>query len=156
MANFKDNLNKLIDKDATSFMWQFTLGTALYVAVPSLVNKYLTKDGNKPPMDGILGLVTGLAATILVYLLTSWRGVLYAGYGHTIGEVTFWGARQVGIEPFNAFPENTQVTTTNDLATYINQNDYIEPPDFRYLPSSSSSVNDGVEGNVYDYSEFYH
>ncbi len=152
-SNFKQNFSKLADKNATTFMWQFGVGTIAYIALPTLLNKYVFKNNE---MDGFLGLLMGLISAILLYLFTGWRGSLYAGYGHTLGQLIYYGSREINFEPFNAFPNTSTpvtpatTTTTND---YIPMNEYMTPPDYKYLPES---INDGVNSQTFAYNEFYH
>jgi len=150
MAKFKANIKGLTDKQTIQFTWRSLVGTAVYVAVPSLVNKYLSKD--KPIMDGIVGLFAGLAATILFYLFTGWKEVLYTGITHTGGQLTYYALPKfAGIEPFNAFPEEaTTSTNTNTVEDYISTSNYALPQEYSYTP-----VSDGLNVGVNNYQEFY-
>lgn len=140
--NIKGNMKELTSKGTIDVAWQSALGSLAYVGVPALINKFF----DNRPMDGILGLVTGLASAIALFLFTGWKGALYAGITHTEGQLIWYGMNQVdGFEPFNAFP-----TSMNDSVNDWTGGISLPPAEF-----SHSAIGDGVDAKNSVYQEFY-
>lgn len=149
--NFKVRSKELYSKDTLDILWQGALGSAINVLTPSLVLKLSKgKAGN-----GVLGIGMGAVADALVYTLTGWKGVWYAGVVHTVGQFVWLGNEELLKTTYDAFPNS-------------GLNDYIAPPvpqqylgagGYNYLPAPTT-MNDYITenemtANLNDYIENY-
>lgn len=128
-GKFKSRLKELKSKDAITTLWQGAVGSAVYVMLPSLLNKVTGKD----TFNGYVGLGAALAGTGLVSIITGWKPVWYAGLIHTGGQFIWSLNEKIVGQTFDAFP-----------ASLGGINDYMQlpsaEPSFNYLPAMSDYV----------------